>query len=168
MSTGNAPAALMTWPSRGTLKSASQAINRIVRLIGSPTSSGSRYDGWLPAMINAPSSGTFSTPWCSTENRTRNSGRAMSLMIEKSIGFGVGSEEWEEETRRQGDKETRRQVDKEFFPLVPLSPCLPFLHFPFPTTTPRRILTWSAEKNDCFLIDNLLVNMYDGGVWRRE
>src|SRR5215471_1935169 len=89
MSTGNAPAALMTWPSRGTLKSASQAINRIVRLIGSPTSSGSRYDGWLPAMITAPSSGTFSTPWCSSENRTRNSGRAMSLMIELSIGFGV-------------------------------------------------------------------------------
>ena len=81
----------MILPSSGTLKSASQAINRIVRLIGSPTSSGSRYDGWLPAMITAPSSGTFSTPWCSTENRTRNSGRAINFMVEKSIGLVTDS-----------------------------------------------------------------------------
>src|SRR5262245_31451156 len=142
MSTGNAPAALMTWPSRGILKSASQAINRIVRLIGSPTSSGSRYDGWLPAMITAPSSGTFSTPWCSTENRTRNSGRAMSLMIEMSIGFGVGNGEWGAEMINQPNSS-------------------------FPTRY-GQILTRGAEKNDCFLVDNLPVNMYDGGVWRRE
>jgi hypothetical protein len=62
VSTGKAPNVRINPPSRGTRKSASQAMKRMGRRTWSERRTGSRYDGWFAATTAGPLAGTFSSP----------------------------------------------------------------------------------------------------------